>query len=149
MILSQPLFSAWTDSKSTIQNDTGAYFQDDFGCSKTGDCWIQYAGAEGPLSKEEREESERRLLEQRLWQFFFYFFLFVRLWRCQNRDRLPKDKCTKENLPNIPNVKKDIEVATKIREYYELVRRCLLIDDLRRRAVTPEMLYNLPGPEEL
>ena len=78
-----------------------------------------------------REESERRLLEQRLWQ-------------CQNRD-----KCTKENLPNIPNVKKDIEVATKIREYYELVRRCLLIDDLRRRAVTPEMLYNLPGPEEL
>ena len=99
-----------------------------------GDCWIQYAGAEGPLSKEEREESERRLLEQRL-------------WRCQNVDRLPKDKCTKENLANIPNVKKDIEVAEKRREYYELVRRCSLLDDLRRRAVTPEMLYNLPGPE--
>ena len=64
-------------------------------------------------------------------------------------DHLPKDKCTKENLTNIPNVKKDIEVAKKRREYYELVRRCSLLDDLRRRAVTPEMLYSLPGPEEL
>ena len=131
----QLFFSAWKPAE-LFQNASGAYYKDFFGCSKTdaGDCWIQYAGAEGPLSKEEREESERRLLEQRL-------------WRCQNVDRLPKDKCTEENLANIPNVKKDIAVAEKRREYYELVRRCSLLDDLRRRAVTPEMLYNLPGPE--
>ena len=56
-------------------------------------------------------------------------------------DHLPKDKCTKENLSNIPNVKTDIEVARKRREYYELVRRCMLLDDLRRRAVRSKLLY--------
>ena len=69
-----------------------------------------------------REESERRLLEQRLWQ-------------CQNRD-----KCTKENLPNIPNVKRDIRVATKMREHYKHIRRCVLLDDLRRGAIRPEWI---------
>ena len=137
-------FSEWSPERD--ENSTGVYYNDLSGCGKTkdggnADCWIQYAGGGGrALSKEERKESERRLLEQRLFFVVIVFCCFFRLWRCHNSDGLPKDECTKENLHNFPNVQRDIRVATKMREYHEHVRRCKLLDDLRRGAITPEMI---------
>ena len=53
-------------------------------------------------------------------------------------DGLPKDECRRENLPNFPNVKKDVRVAKKRREE-EHVRRRMLLDDLQRGAIRHEM----------
>ena len=58
MIPLQPFFSAWAQSKTTIQNDTGAYYQDHSGCSKP-DCWIQYAGAGGGALRKEDDSWSR------------------------------------------------------------------------------------------
>ena len=85
--------------------------------------WIKYAHPDGTaLTKEEREEEEEKVIENRIWQCCL----------------LASDQknCTKGNFDNFARTKKFVEFARNYLNEQKSYKRCLFEDDVRRGALS-------------